>query len=183
MAVSEVTKVLAESAGKGKNRFSKKAFNKLLTAMINDDKFVTNIAVVKNKELAEVQEDIVSVGFRKFLKKVIEKAGIDKSESEIVMQPDFTIDDVDGLYELMETAIYTYMDEGRSKFDFRPREDFKGSIEVSNVAAVEDPEPRDVKNPQTGEYLGTYKYKSKAYKKLCASSSCPAYLKTRERVK
>ena len=180
MAVESVKEVLSTITSEGTpNRFSKKNFNKLMKAILNDTEFAGKMAVVKNKELQEGQEIMVTQGFRKFLKNVIEKAGIDKSESEMVMNKDFTIDNVDGLYEFISTALFTYMDAGNT-FDFIPQEDFKGSLNIKKVKA--DTKVRTARNPQTGEELGTFEYESKAYRALSASSPCPAYLTTRRKL-
>ena len=182
MAVESVKDVLdsiKETKENTPNRFSKKNFNRLMKAMLNDTDFAGKVAVVKNKELQEVQEIMVTQGFRKFLKGVIEKAGIDKSESDMVLSKDFTIDNVDGLYEFISTALYTYMEVGNT-FDFIPQEDFKGSLNVKKVKA--DKKVRAARNPQTGEELGNFEYVSKAYKTLSASSPCPAYLTTRRKL-
>ena len=182
MASENVKSVLEEIAQKGStpNRFSKKSFNKLLKAIANDPEFTTKVAITKNKELAEVQDVAVSKGFREFLKKVLEKAGVDKAESGMVLEDSFTIDNVDGLYEFFSAVIYEYMDAG-NKYDFLPKEDFKGSISLKQNK--EGSSIKDVRNPKTGETIGRFEYRNKAYKSLVASSACPEYLKTRKEVK
>ena len=63
--------VLDEIKQKGNtpNRFSKKAFNKLMKAMLNDPSFTEAIAVSSGDELVKVEQIAVSDGFRKFLRK------------------------------------------------------------------------------------------------------------------
>ena len=168
-----------KSSGKAPNRFSKKSFNRLMKAILNDPSFTEGIAVSSGEELIKVEQLAVSEGFRKFLKKILEKAGMDKTDSEIVMSKDFTIDNVDGLYEFFAAALYEYMDAG-NKFDLLPKEDFKGSIYLAEVAA--STKVSEVRNPQTKETLGTYEFKYEKHKTLKASSPCPKYLKTKKKL-
>lgn len=179
----EVKDVINEISAKGNtpNRFSKKNFNKLVKAILNDTSFVAKVAVSKDKKLEEVKDIAATAEFRKFLKKVLEKAGIDKNESEMVLDSAFTIDNVDGLYEFIATVLYEFMDAG-NKFDFLPKEDFRGSIYLKNVEANET-EPREARNPANGEVIGKFKYKNEAYKQLACSSPCPDWLKSRIEVK
>ena len=179
----EVKDVINEISAKGNtpNRFSKKNFNKLVKAILNDTSFVSKMAVSKDKKLEEVKDVAATAEFRKFLKKVLEKAGIDKNESSMVLDDAFTIDNVDGLYEFMATVLYEFMDAG-NKFDFLPKEDFKGSVYLKNNPAAVT-EPREARNPATNEVIGTFKYKNEAYKSLACSSPCPDWLKSRIEVK
>lgn len=180
MAKESVKEVLEDiqQKGKGPNRFSKKQFNRLMKAILNDPSFTTKVAKVQNKELVEVEEIAVSDGFRKFLKKVLEKAGIDKNESEIVLKDSFTIENVDGLYEFFTTAMYEYMDAG-NKFDFLPKEDFRGSLYIKSIG--EKKKTRSVRNPQTKESMGDYEFTTQAHRELGASSPCPDYLKSKKK--
>lgn len=166
-------------AGDTPNRFSKKSFNDLLKAILNDTEFVSEIAVTKNKELADVQKVLVTKEFRGFLKRILEKAGVDKAESAMVLDPSFTIDNVDGLYDFMSAAIYEYM-AAKNTFDFPPKKDFKGKISIKTEPA--STKVSEARNPQTGESLGTWEYKTESYKKLVASSPAPDYLKSRKKV-
>lgn len=165
---------------KGVNRFSKKNFNDLMKAMINDTEFATKVAVTKNKELVEVKEVFVGKDFRKFLKHVLEKAGMDKADAAVVMEPTFEIDNVDGLYEFISTVVYEYMD-AHNRFTFLPREDFSGgNLTVKKKSATTT--TARVKNPKTKEDLGLWERETKEHRVLVASSPAPAYLKTRKRV-
>lgn len=180
MAKETVKEVLERiTPTNGVNRFSKKAFNDLMKAMLNDTEFTAEVAVTKNKELQEVQKLLVTQEFRGFLRKIVEKVGVDKAESAIVMDPEFTIDNVEGLYNFFVTAVYEYMDH-KNKFEFLPREDFRGNISLETKAATS--KVSDARNPQTGESLGTWEYTTKAHKALKASSPAPEYLKSRKKI-
>ena len=168
--VLKVSEVLDEIAAKKNedgeiiyNRFNKKAFNKLLKAMLNDAEFKTTVANVKKSSLESVDEIAVSQGFREFVRKVLEKIGVDSAESKVVLSNDFTFDDVDGLYEFFATAIYLYIEKG-NRFDLLPKEDFKGSIYLIDVD--ETSTVSEAISPQTRESLGTYQTTKKKHKKL-----------------
>lgn len=181
MAVETVGDVLNEIKMKGNtpNRFSKKAFNRLVKAMVNDPTFTEAVAESSGEELIKVTDVAVSEGFRKFLKKVLEKAGMDKKDSEVVLGKDFTIDNVDGLYEFFAAALYEYMNAG-NKFDLLQKENFKGSLYLADVEAGS--KVSEVKNPSTGEKIGTFEFSHKAYQTLKVTSPCPKYLKSKKAV-
>lgn len=176
-----VKEVIAEiTPEKGTNRFSKKNFNDLLLAMINDTEFSAKVAVAKNHQLAEVKEVFVGKDFRKFLKKVLEKAGMDKADAQVVLDPSFELDNADGLYEFIATSVYEYMDAG-NRFALLPREDFGGGSMTIKEKDEKETTSR-AHNPKTKEDLGLYKRTTKKHKALVVSSPAPAWLKTRERV-
>lgn len=186
MATVTVDQVLAEISANRKengelqlNRFNKKDFNKLMKAMLNDPEFTTEVAVVKKNNLDSIEKIEVSKSFRAFIKKLVEKMGIDKTESEKVLSPDFTIDNVDGLYEFFATAMYTYIESG-NKFDLLPKKDFKGSIAIKEVK--KQSKTAAAYSPQTREFLGDYETTKEAHKELIVKSSCPSYLKSRKKV-
>lgn len=178
-----VDEVLAEISANRKDngaleikQFSKKNFEKLLKAMLNDPNFSVKVAKIKNKEIDSIEDVEVSKGFRKFCKKVIEKSGIDKAESERILTSDFTFDNVDGLYEFMAAAIYLYIEKG-NKFDFLTTPDFKGSLYIKEIDSVE--ETKEAFNPKTRESLGVFTTKKKKYKSIATKSGCPAWCKSR----
>lgn len=178
----KVKDVIAEiTPEKGYARFSKKNFNDLMLALMNDTEFAAEIAVVKNKQLADIQKLFVAKDFRRFLKKVLVKVGMDPSDASVVMEPSFEIDFTEGLYELFATAIYEYVD-AHNKFALLPREDFDGgSIALRTVE--EKSATSRCRNPKTQEDLGLWERTTKKHKVLTVSSPAPAYLKTRKRVK
>lgn len=175
----------AKTNEKGKkviNRFNKKNFTTLMTALANDLDFKAEVAKVKKGELDSVEEVMVTKEFRKWCKKLIEKAGVDKSESERVLSPDFEIDNMEGLYEFFATALYQYMDAG-NQFDLLPTKDFKGGFQLKEVdekTTVSDAYTPGKEGERT--YIGTFKTTKKKHKEVVAKSSCPAFLKSRKPV-
>ena len=164
------------------NRFNKKNFTNLMTAMANDPDFSAKVVKVKNNQIDVIEDVMVSKGFREFCRKVVEKAGVDKKESAIVLTSSFEFSprDLDGLYEFFADAVYEYMAAG-NQFDFLPTEDFKGSISLKNVDEVT--KTAEAFSPKDRSSLGTYKTTKKAHKELTVKSSCPSFLKSRVKVK
>lgn len=168
--------VVKDNGKTNHNRFSKKAFNELLTAMVNDPDFTTDFAVSAKGELKSVEELRVTEGFRKWLQKVVEIAGIDKAESAVVLSKDFVIPNMDGLYELFTTAMYEYMKNG-SRFDLIPKKDFKASFAMNKKAPKT--KTGTLLNPSTGEVLGTYSTDMAEHWEASVKSSCPNWMKKR----
>ena len=185
MSVEEAIASMSAKEGKnGKsvvNRFNKKNFTTLMTAMANDPTFTAKVVKVKSKELDSVEEVMVSQGFREFCKKVVEKAGVDKKESAVVLTPafEFSPSDLNGLYEFFADAVYEYMAAG-NQFDFLPTEDFKGSISLKDVPEVT--KTSEAFSPKDRSSLGVYQTTKKAHKELSAKSNCPSFLKSRIKV-
>lgn len=173
--------MVAKTNAKGNkvlNRFSKKNFNTLMTAIANDTEFVAKVAK-KSGDSCEVEDVFVSKDFRKWCKKLIEKFGVDSHDADAVMSSDFHFDNMDGIYEFFMSAVSQYLNAG-NKFDFLTEEDFKATISLKDV---EDKESTyEAKNPLTGEALGTVKSKTKKHKELKVKSSAPEWLTTKKRI-
>lgn len=186
MTVEEALASMKAKEGKnGKpvvNRFNKKNFTLLMTAMANDPEFAAKVVKVKNNAIDSVEDVMVSKGFREFCRKIVEKAGVDKKESAIVMTSEFEFapSDLNGLYEFFADAMYEYMSAG-NQFDLLPTEDFKGSISLKNVGEVV--KTAEAFSPKDRTSLGTFKTTKKAHKELAVKSSCPSFLKDRVKVK
>ena len=186
MTVEEALASMKAKEGKGGkpiiNRFSKKNFNTLIAAIANNPEFKAKVVKVKNNEVVDVEDVMVTEGFRKFCKKIIEKAGVDKKESDIVLTSDFQFStaDFEGMYEFIAAAIYEYIAAG-NQFDFLPTEDFKGGISLKDVGEVT--KTAEAFSPKDRSSLGTYKTTKKAHKELVVKSSCPSFLKNRVKVK
>lgn len=162
------------------NRFNKRNFTALMTAMANDPNFTIKVAKTKKGELENLEDIMVSQEFRKFCQKVAEKSGVDKNESaHILTDFMFSQSDLNGLYEFFAAAVYKYIEAG-NRFEFLPTEDFVGSIALKDV-----PESVTVKeafSPKDRSSLGKYETTKKAHKELIAKSSCPKFLKKRKKV-
>lgn len=161
------------------NRFNKKNFNTLMLAMANDVDFTSKVAK-KTGDTFELEDVLVTKNFRKWCKTLVEKAGVDSSESERVMSADFTIDNVEGLYDFFATALYEYLDAG-NRFDLPDKEDFQGGIVLKDIE--ESTRVFEARNPKDGSSLGTFETTKKKHKELAVKSSCPSYLSEKRKIK
>ena len=161
------------------NRFNKKKFETLMLAMINDIDYTAENAKIKNGE-PTVAEVAVTKGFRKFCRKLLESAGIDKLEAGRIETNKFVITSIDGLYDFFTEAMYLYMDQG-NQFDFPNKMDFRGGIRL-----VEIPESTKVYDARdlggSGKVMGKVERTTKKHKKLKVKSSAPTYLSSKRLV-
>ena len=171
----------AKKNKKGKtviNRFNKRNFNMLMVALANDLEFTSKVAKVKGNDV-HIEEVMVTKEFRKWCKKLVEKMGIDKTESEKILSSEFIIDNMDGLYEFFAEAIYLYMKAG-NRFDFPSKDGFQGGMFIKDIP--ESVKVSDIRNPQTKETIGKYETTKKAHSQLKSKSSCPKYLSDKRKI-
>lgn len=161
------------------NRFNKKTFTKLINFMAGDPELTTTITHVSKGDIKSKEELEVSKNFRKWVRKVVESAGVDPSESEIILQKDFKIPNMDWLYDFFAAAIWLYIESG-NRFDLHTKDDFAGSIYLKEVPASK--KVSMARNPQTKEDLGLYEVESKEHRSLGVKSPCPKYLQARRKV-
>lgn len=162
------------------NRFNKKKFENLLLAILNDTNYTTTNVKIRNGEIIKEEVEITK-NFRKFCKKILECAGIDKTEAARIESDSFSINNVDGLYEFFSEIIYLYMESG-NQFDFPNKEDFKGGIQLIDVEeSTNIYKSRDLAGD--GRVLGEVEKKTKKHKRLKAKSSAPSYLSSKRIIK
>ena len=161
------------------NRFNKKKFNDHMLKLINDNDFKFEVSRFSNGEL-KLHEIMPTKEFRKWCKKLLIQAGMDKKEASKVLKGDFTIESVQGLYEFFACAVYSYMEEG-NKFDFIPTSDFKGSLYLSKVPKTK--KTSKYYSPKDRSFIGEFEIETSEHTKLKSSSECPKYLKKRKKVK
>ena len=161
------------------NRFNKRNFNNLMLAMINDVNFTHKVLKTNGGEQV-LQDVFVTKEFRKWCKKLIEKAGIDSNESQRILTGEFVIENIDGIYDFFTAAMYTYMAAG-NRFDFPATEDFRGGIIIKDIP--EQTKVTDAYNPKDHSYLGKYETTKKKHKVLRAKSTCPTFLSSKRLIK
>lgn len=171
--IEEILKEIGESSG----RFSKTTFSKLLTAIANEPGFKAQVAEIKSGQFAGYADVAVGDKFRSWVRKVVEKAGVDATESAVVLSDGFVIPNCEWMYDLFAEAMYLYMTHGGT-FTMPKKEDFEGSLRIADIPESEV--TKEIKRPG-GESMGNFIVKDKPYKKLVASSGIPKYL--RERIK
>lgn len=184
--VSTVEEVLADIActidddGKKKlNRFNRKNFDKLLTAAASDPNFTANVAQIKKKEFTGYEEIAVGSAFRKWVRSLLEKAGIDSSESAVVENADFPIGNMSWMYDMFAEVLWLYMNAG-NKFDLPKKEGFEATLSLKDVEkTITESESRQ----PGGESLGVYETTKETHQVLTVKSKCPAYLTSRRKVR
>lgn len=167
------------------NRFNKKKFADLLVALANDTEFTTEVArSINGGDECVVEEVAVSKEFRKWCKKLVEKAGVDKMESEKVMNSeDFTITDMTPFYDFFCTAMIEYMDAG-NYFSLPNKTDMEAtfSIKKHDKKVVE----KDSFTPGAAserKFLGVFETTYEPHRTVNVKSSCPSYKKKKKKVK
>ena len=162
------------------NRFNKKKFETLMLAMLNDIDYTAENVKIKAGQ-PSMEEVKVTKGFRKFCRKLLESAGIDKLEAGRIETDKFIISSVDGLYDFFTEAMYLYMDNG-NQFDLPNKKDFRGGIRLVKV-----PERKKIYNSRdlsgSGKVLGKVERKTKEHKKLKVKSTAPTYLSEKRLIK
>ena len=172
-----------DDSGKVKlNRFNKRKFADLLVALANDTEFTTEVArSVNGGEECVVESVAVSKEFRKWLKKQVEKCGVDRMESEKILTNEYVIDDMNPFYDFFTTAMVEYMNAG-NYFQFASRPDFEATLSTKKVdkkSVTKDAYTPGKKDER--QFLGTFTTHYGEHMEMKVSSSCPKYLKKKEK--
>jgi len=184
MAKETVNEVLTAIAAKinedGKkklNQFSRSNFDRLINAAASDPEFTSQVAIIKKGEFAGYKDIACGKDFRKWLRSVVERAGIDRSESGVVEASDFPIGDMSWMYDMFAEVLWLYL-EG-NKFSLPKKEDFDATLAIKDVE--ETVKTGEVRKPG-GDVIGTFETTKKSHKVLVAKSKCPKYLVDRREV-
>ena len=174
-----------DDSGKVKlNRFNKRKFADLLVALANDSEFTTEVArSVNGGEECVVESVAVSKEFRKWLRKMVEQAGVDKMESERVLNAEeFTISDMSPFYDFFTTAMIEYMSAG-NYFSMPTKPDFEATLSIPVVdKKVVTKEAFTPGTAESRKSLGIFETTYEKHRELKVSSSCPKFLKKRKPV-
>lgn len=163
----EVLNEIKESAKGSKVTFSRTDFDRLAKAYVND---VDYKAATYSAATGEGEIETVKL-LRGMLKRVLRDFGVDAQEAERVMDAEYQIKNVDGIYELCSELVYQYVAAGK-KFSFITKPDFEGSILLEEVGASQ------TTSKGVGEDAPEFLVDKKAHKKLKVKSGCPKWLKT-----
>lgn len=157
------------------NRYNKKNFEKVLTAMTSDPDFTFQVNKISKGELQSVEDIAVGHNFRNWCKKLLEAAGVDSKESAVVFNEDFNVPSMDTWADFIAAAALTYMGAGNEIA--LPGHDDIVPMSISIQKVKEQKKVRDGRNPKTGENLGTFEHVTKAHRAGKVKSKVPAYLK------
>lgn len=163
-------------AGVKSTGFSKKDFNILMEAYINDTEFVADADHTMKKvdgEKVLVRNSIKPVkAFRGMLIEMLSELGMDKAEAES-MAMNYKFKKVDAMYDFMNNFIYEYMKTGR-KYKLTEKEMMVSSIYIKEKEA--QTQKTFKKDPDTGKET-TKVTEKEAYWSLGQKSSCPDWKK------
>jgi len=178
--LDEVLKEIEESvsvskSGKIKKTFSRADYDRVLKTLMNTPEYKAVYCSTKNGELVKTEVEIVKK-MRDSLKKVLEKAGLDKQAADDFMN-NHQFTNVDGFYEVFTEATYLFMNANK-KFDFPTREDFKGSISIKTVDESVGTF-KSIRKPGDNTPPEEFKIKTGKHKVLEKKSKAPAWIKNK----
>lgn len=180
LTVEEALKEIAYE-GNSARKLSKKRFEELAGAMMNDLTFEFTEAKISDDKVKSVEKYVPSTSFRTIIKDALIKFGVDKSEAEKVMEPEFVIGKADMVYDFVAALVYEFMKSG-NRFDLKDQEDFRGSFELvydDEIIEVADAYAPPKEKGGDREFLGRFETTKKPRYKCKANAACPAWLKTR----
>lgn len=175
--LTDIAAVVTSDGKKKLNQFNRTNFNRLLNAAASDPDFTSQVAIIKGGEFKGYNEVACGKEFRKWMRHLLERAGIDSTESGMVESPDFAVGNVSWMYDLFAEVMWLYM-EG-NKFAFPKKEDFEAVLAIKDVD--ETVKVSEIKKPG-GPSIGVFEQTKKAHKVLTVKSSCPKYLASRRQV-
>ena len=153
--------------GKMKPTFSKKMFNDVVNALVNDPDYeMTTVQLKDGKPESKVTTPVAT--FReKLLTPILEEVKMDRDDiTKFVKDYQFSTKQTDTMYDVISSAIYEYMKAGKT-FRFPTKEDFNAAISIRKVES----------SMYINEKRGI-KIKRDAYNSLIKKSSCPLWKKT-----
>lgn len=156
-----------KNGGRVVSTWSKKDFDNLLTAMLNDNDYEVDVCSVKHGEKITNKIKPVEDFRNKFVKAILESYMDEADATEKAKHIKFSRSQVESMYPIMSEAIYRYIETGK-KFSFMSKDDFIGSIGIKVM-------------PETITENKKYntKTKRKEFKTLKKRSSTPIWLKER----
>lgn len=166
-----------ENGKKKLNQFNRSNFDKLINAAASDPDFTAQVAIIKKGEFQGYKDIACGKEFRKWMRHLVERAGIDSNESAIVESADFQVGNLSWMYDFFAEVLWLYL-EG-NKFALPKKEDFDATLALKDMPQTV--KTAEVKKPG-GPSLGTFETTTKEHKVLSVKSSCPSYLKSRRQV-
>lgn len=163
---------------KKKNRFNREVFNKFLVTAASDPNFTAYVARIRKGEFQGYQDIAVGKEFRKWMRNLVEKAGVDPVESVIVENEDFPIGKMDWMYDFFAEVLWLYLQTYR--FELPKKEGFEAILELRDVPG--GTKVSKSKKPGTSEVIGTFEITKQPHKTLAVKSRCPSYLTSRRKV-
>lgn len=152
--------------GKLKSTFSRRMFNEVVNAMVNDPDYTFTTVQLKNGKAEEVATTPVKEFREKMLTPILNEVRMDpEDQKKFVENYEFTKGQTDAMYDVTTAAIEEYMGIGKT-FRFPSTKDFSAAISIRKMGES------TYTNPRTGN-----KTKRGAHRALVKKSSCPTWLK------
>ena len=150
--------------GKMKATFSRRMYNDIVNAMVNDEDYEVENAQFKGGELVVTKSTPMKTFRTKLLNPILTEIKMDPSDAEkFIKDYEFTKGQTDGFYDLACASIMEYMGTGKS-FRFPNKKDFVAAISLREM-------PESIyTNPNNGN-----KTKREGFVTLVKKSTCPAW--------
>lgn len=159
--------VKLSAKGKEKKNFSRKDYDELFTAFLNENDYETETVTVKGDELVRTTVKPVAE-FRKVFYNTLIDFGVDKQEAAKILDGSYQFAKTPGAYEFTSEVMENYLKH--KKFNFLPKEDLVASIVLDEV----DEEEKEFRKPGTDEKS---KKRIKKHRKIKAKSTAPKWAK------
>lgn len=169
---NEMMESLAESVklskkGKAVKTFSKKDFEDLYAAFLNETDHTAEVISTKAGEI--VRDEVKPVAeFRKMFYNTLIDFGVDKQEAESMLNGTYQFKKAAGSYAFTSEFLEQFLKH--KDFAFMPKEDFTAKISIDSVEEV----TKDFRIPGTDQ---TKRKTIKKHRKLKAKSSAPKWAK------
>ena len=173
-----LTAISADINSKGEkklNRWSRESFNRLINAAAADPSFSSQIAKIEKGEFKGYEEIACGKEFRKWCKKLIERAGIDPLEAAVVESADFPMGDISWMYEFFSEVLWLYLEN--NKFKLPNKEGFEATLALKEVP--ESKKVGEVIKPGGEKLPGMYETVKGEHLELTVKSKCPKWLQKR----
>lgn len=164
--------VTLSGKGKAKKTFSRKAFEELFLAFLNENNYTTEVVQVKGGELVRVPVTPVAE-FRRTFHEVLIDFGVDKAAAEAMLDGSYQFRKVHGAYEFVSEVLTNYLDS--KSFTFLPKEDLTAVLRLDTIEET----VKDFRVPpkEQGGPSGTVRKKVKKHRKMKVTSSAPEWAK------
>lgn len=149
---------------KMKSTFSRKMYNEVVTALVNDPDYEMETVQVKNNVPTAVVTKPVRAFREKLLSPILADLKVDNEDAKKYIENyEFTKSQTENFYDLACSSIYEYMKIGKT-FRLPSKEDFVAAISIRKM------EPKLYVNTRTGK-----KSQREGYDSLVKKSVCPLW--------
>lgn len=120
-----------ESQKSGKTTFSKSAFNRLTSALVNEPEYTVNVVKIKDGTVFEEAQQPIKDFRKSVIGGIAKTAGADDAEVE-KMVSDYKFSPDTPWYPVMSEALVNTLESGKS-FSIQPRRDLEATFTLKEV--------------------------------------------------